>query len=132
MESQSPRNPKRLVRLQGISMINSYRFGEITIDGVRYSRDLIILPNSIREGWWRRKGHRLHIEDLREIFEERPETLIVGTGYSGLMKVPRDVMDRLKEAGIEIIIQRTGEAWKTFNKLLHEGRRVAAAFHLTC
>jgi hypothetical protein len=113
-------------------MIDSYRFGEITIDGVRYSTDLIILPSRIRENWWRREGHRLCIEDLDEILEERPEILVVGTGYSGLMRVPREVIDRLREGGIEVIVQRTLEAWKTYNRLLSEGRRVAAAFHLTC
>ena len=113
-------------------MIDSYRFGEITVEGVRYTRDLIILPGGVRPNWWRREGHRLSLEDLEEVLREKPEVLVVGTGYSGLMRVPKELVERLREEGIEVMIQRTGEAWKTYNRLLGEGRRVAAAFHLTC
>ncbi len=113
-------------------MIESYRFGEMRIDGVSYTGDLIILPSGVRPNWWRREGHRLCIDDLEEVLEERPEVLIIGTGYSGLMRVPEEVARRLREMGIEVVIQRTGEAWKTYNRLIQEGRRAAAAFHLTC
>ena len=113
-------------------MIDSYSFGEIKVDGVRYTRDLIILPSGVKPNWWRREGHRLCIEDLEEVLEERPEVLVIGTGYSGLMRVPEELIRRLREMGIEVVAQRTGEAWKTYNRLLGEGRRVAAALHLTC
>ncbi len=113
-------------------MIESYRFGEMRIDGVRYTGDLIILPSGVRPNWWRREGHRLRVEDLEEILEERPEILVIGTGYSGLMRVPEEVSSHLREMGIEVVVQRTGEAWKTYNRLIQEGRRAAAAFHLTC
>jgi len=83
------------------------------------------------DGWWRREGHRLHVEDLKEVFQERPEVLIVGTGYSGLMRVPNEVSDYVKTIGIELIVQSTKEACKTFNRLV-QSKRVVAALHLTC
>ncbi|MCS7364439.1 MAG: Mth938-like domain-containing protein [archaeon GB-1867-035] len=116
-------------------MIEKYTFGLMIIDGVKYTRDLIILPTGeVKDDWWRIEGHRLHLDDLNVILnlDVLPEVLVIGTGYSGLMKVPKHVVEELRERGIEVIIEQTGVAWKTFNKLLHEGRRVAAAFHLTC
>lgn len=83
------------------------------------------------DGWWRREGHRLHVEDLKEVLQERPEVLIVGTGYSGLMRVPNEVSDYVKTKGIELIVQSTRDAYKTFNRLV-QSRRVVAALHLTC
>jgi len=113
-------------------MIESYRFGEIRVDGVRYTSDLIILPSGVKPNWWRREGHRLSLEDLEEVLREKPEILVIGTGYSGLMRVPKELIEHLRAEGIEVMVQRTGEAWKTYNQLSREGRRVAAALHLTC
>lgn len=64
-------------------MIDSYEFGTIVIRGKRYRSDIIIFPESVLDGWWRREGHSLHIEDLKEILngEPQPEMLIVGTGF---------------------------------------------------
>lgn len=113
-------------------MIDSYRFGEIVVDGVTYSRDVLILPGGVRGGWWRREGHNLCIDDLEEVLRERPEALVIGTGSLGLMRVPRSLIDGLEDLGVEVVVQRTGKACRTYNKLLEEGRRVSAALHLTC
>ncbi|MEM3536351.1 MAG: Mth938-like domain-containing protein [Candidatus Bathyarchaeia archaeon] len=115
-------------------MIDSYRFGVIVVNGKKYESDLIILPEKILDGWWRKEGHKLCVEDLKEVFkcEPKPEVLVVGTGYNGLMKVSSEVEDALKVHGITLIAQSTEEACQTFNKLLKANKRVAGAFHLTC
>lgn len=115
-------------------MIESYDFGVMIIDGKRYTSDLIVFPEKVLSGWWRRDGHQLCVEDLKEVFSQTPppEVLVVGTGYSGLVKVLPEVEKALKERGIKLISKPTGEAYKTFNELLKAGKRVAGAFHLTC
>ena len=113
-------------------MIDSYDFGEIVIDKRRYISDLIIFPGRVSSGWWRREGHSLCLEDLEEALRERPEVLVVGTGYSAMMKVPSEVKGILESTGIELIVQSTQDACKIYNKLLRSGRRVVAALHLTC
>ena len=112
-------------------MIDSYDFGRIVINGKRYSSDLIVFPDKVRDGWWRKEGHRLHVEDLKEVLEAKPEVLVVGTGYSGLMKVPPETRKYVESKGIELIAQSTAEACKTFNRLV-KSRKVVAALHLTC
>ncbi len=38
--------------------IDSYAFGNIVIDGMRFTSDLIIYPDGrIVDGWWRQSGH---------------------------------------------------------------------------
>ena len=115
-------------------MIDSYEFGIILVNGKKYTNDLIILPEKILDGWWRKEGHELHVEDLKEIFkqEPKPEVLVVGTGYYGLVKISPKVENALKAQGIELVAQPTREACQTFNKLLNANRRVVGAFHLTC
>lgn len=112
-------------------MIDSYDFGRIIIAGKRYSSDLIVFPDKVRDGWWRKEGHRLHVEDLKDVLEAKPEVLVVGTGYSGLMTVPPETRKYVESEGIKLIAQRTAEACKTFNRLV-KSRKVVAAFHLTC
>jgi len=115
-------------------LIDSYEFGTIVIRGKRYRSDIIIFPDRVSDGRWRREGHRLHIEDLKEVLnaEPQPEVLIVGTGYSGLMKVSDEVEDLLRSREIKLIAQPTKQACQTFNDLLKTGRRAVSAFHLTC
>lgn len=115
-------------------MIESYDFGVMVIDGKRYTSDVLVFPEKVMDGWWRKEGHRIYIEDLREVLNHKPlpEVLVVGTGYSGLVKVMPEVNDALKERGIKLIAQPTGEAYKTFNELLKTGKVVVGAFHLTC
>lgn len=112
-------------------MIEFYDFGQITINGHRYSRDVIIFPDNVRDGWWRREGHRLCLEDLKEVFEAEPEVLVIGTGYSGLMRIPQEVKNYVKSRNIELVIENTSLACQTYNRLC-QSRKVIAAFHLTC
>lgn len=111
--------------------VEGYGFGFMVVDGVKHTRDLILLPDRVVEGWWRKEGHKLSLEDLGEVVRAGVEVLVVGTGYFGRMKVPDDVKRRLEERGIKVIELKTGEAWKKYNELA-EGGRVAGAFHLTC
>ena len=112
-------------------MIDSYSFGRIKIDGKEFTSDVIIFPNRVKSKWYRKEGHALHLEDIRDILEERLDVLIVGTGRYGLLSIPRDTRRELEAKGIELMAQRTGKATKTFNKLCKE-KKVVAALHLTC
>lgn len=116
-------------------MIEKYTFGWMIVNGVKYTRDLIILPTGeVKANWWRIEGHSLHLEDLSDILnlDVLPEVLVIGTGYSGFMRIPRKVTEELERKGINVVVERTGVAYKTFNSLLREGKNIAAAFHLTC
>lgn len=115
-------------------MINSYDFGVMVINGKRYTSDVIVFPERVVDGWWRREGHRVYIEDLKEIFkhEPKPEVLVVGTGYYGLVKISPEVPKALKSNRIVLVAQPTREAYQTFNKLLKSDKQVVGAFHLTC
>jgi len=111
--------------------IVSYQFGRMNIDGREYSSDLIIFPGRVEENWWRKEGHKLLKEDLAEIVKARPKVLIVGTGYAGLMKIPKETEDFLRLQGIELIAEPTKKAVEHYNELSRT-KRVVAAFHLTC
>ncbi len=114
--------------------ITHYSFGNITIDGHGYSRDLKIIGGEILSGWWRDQGHLLQVQDIRDVLEARPRVLVVGTGASGLMRISPDVPGKLEDAGIKLEYMPTGKAVERFNELVSDlgTGSVAGAFHLTC
>jgi hypothetical protein len=112
--------------------IESYSFGRITVDGQTHTNDLIILPDGVRPGWWRKLGHSLHQDDLTAIVEAGPGVLVIGTGNLGRMKVPQQTVSHLEAHGIRPIVERTAEACQRYNELASQGKAVAAALHLTC
>ena len=113
-------------------MINSCAFGSIVIDGKKYVSDLIIFPNgNVTDSWRRKRGHRLSIDDIQNLLESEPETVIAGTGASGLMRPENGLEKNLAEKGIEFFAAPNQQAIELYNELVLK-KRVAACFHLTC
>ena len=112
-------------------MIESYNFGKIVINSKEYHSDIIIYKDSIDDKWWRRESHRLCMEDIKKILDNKPAALIIGTGCYGLMKVPLELIKYLESKNIEVIIKKTKAACDEYNTL-YQKKNVVAAFHLTC
>ena len=112
--------------------IDSYKFGNIVIDGKAYSSDCLIFSDSVRADWWRKQGHLLAVEDLQPVITAKPSVLVIGCGASGMMKVSEETRQALQLQNIELIALDTNEAVEKFNELAEKGRDVAAALHLTC
>lgn len=110
--------------------IEEYGFGRIVIDGAEERRDVIVLPGRVVTNWWRRDGHALVEEDLREVLDELPRHLIVGTGADGRMRPDPELLRRLRERGLTVEAMPTGEAVRRYREL--DPARTAAALHLTC
>lgn len=120
-------------------MINEYHFGSITIDDKIYEHDVEVRWTGEVLDWWREESHIIDIKALERAVGESPETIIIGTGKSGFAKVTENVQNFIREKGIELIIDKTEEAVKTFNVIKEEseeeeGRqlKVIGLFHLTC
>lgn len=112
--------------------VGDYRFGEIVVDGRRYTGDIKIMGGFVVSDWWRAEGHRLAFSDIEDLLSRGPEVLVVGMGLPGRMKVSDQLRKRLAAAGISLIDEPTPRAVATFNRLNKSGKKVAGAFHLTC
>ena len=112
-------------------MINSYDFGRIIVDGKAYTNDVIIFPDKVKDNWWRKEGHALHIEDIETVVEEKPEVLIVGTGKYGILKVLPETKEYIESKRIELIVEPTDKACEMYNKI-SKNKKAVAALHLTC
>ena len=120
-------------------MIGEYKFGSITINGKTYTEDVEVRWTGEVLKWWRRESHVIDVEDVKRAVEQNPETIIIGTGESGVARVTEEAQKEIKSRGIELIIDLTEEATKTFNIIKEESkeeegkqRKVIGLFHLTC
>lgn len=114
-------------------MIEKCAFGTMTINGKRFTSDLMIFPDGrIRDRWWRTEGHRLSLQDIMPLVESAPRFIVAGMGIYGQMKADPGLEAALKAKGISLITDRTEDAARRFNELHHKQEGVAACFHLTC
>ncbi len=114
-------------------MIDSYQFGRIIIDKIPYDHDVIILPDHVQSNWWRKEGHKLHLVDIqKEMDITQPQSLVVGTGKFGMMKVSQDLKDYLEKHDIELFAKLTEKAVKIYNRIILCKANVVGVFHLTC
>ena len=113
-------------------MIEKNDFGSIQVDGKRYTTDILIYPDGrVSDNWLRKHGHRLAIKDIEDLVAAEPETIVIGTGVYGRMLPEPGLAKALKDRGIELVMDPTGEATARFNRL-RSTRKVGGGFHLTC
>ena len=120
-------------------MIQEYKFGSITIDGKTYNHDVEVRWTDEILDWWRKESHVIDVEDVKRAVEQNPETIIIGTGESGIARVTEEAQKFIKDRGIELIIDLTEQATRTFNIRKEESEeeegkqeKVIGLFHLTC
>ena len=111
--------------------ITHYSFGRIVIDGQTYTSDVIIFPDYVDSLWWRKEGHLLQIADLKDIVAAKLSVLIIGTGFYGTMRVPKETFEHLKSNKIEVYVENTQQAVKLYNEISSQ-KPTIAALHLTC
>ena len=120
-------------------IIKEYKFGSITINGKDYAYDVEVCWTGEVLDWWRNESHIIDLPDIQRALEQKPDLIIIGTGAYGLAKITEKAKQAIKEQRIELIIDKTEEAVRTFNIIKQnskeeEGKqkKVIGLFHLTC
>jgi hypothetical protein len=112
-------------------MIDSYRFGEFVVDGKTYKSNIILIGKTAKPAR-HLPNHELSINDFIPLVDSNPEYIIIGTGASGVMPVPDEIIEFIEKKGIKTIAEKTGQACQTYNSMLKQGKKIAAFFHNTC
>ena len=109
-------------------------FGEILIDGQRFTHDVVVAGGQVRKrrkgpskGYKARYGHTPL--SAGEDIPWSSARLIVGTGASGQLPVMDEVYAEAGRRGVEIVAVPTGEACGLLER---EGESGAAILHVTC
>jgi uncharacterized protein len=108
-------------------VINGYGDGGFRISSVRFEGSVLVFPERV-QAWPLATISELTEASLAAVLEHRPgiELLLLGCGRN-MAAVPRELRANLRAAGIVIDAMDTAAACRTYNVLLAEERRVAAA-----
>jgi hypothetical protein len=117
--------------------IDSTQFGEVEIDGKKYSQVLIVGDSVVERDYEKLQGlfgtsHKIGDWETETLLKENPEVIIIGTGQDGKLEVDESFLEKMKEKGIEVIAGITPEAIKAYNEKRKAGKRVNALIHTTC
>ncbi len=109
----------------GRATIDAYGNGGFRFAGMSHRGSILLLPGGIH-AW--RHGDELAPEDFAMVFAERAgiDVLLLGTGTE-MRRPPRPVRDAFATHRLTLDFMSTGAAVSTYNILLAEKRRVAAA-----
>lgn len=111
----------------GRQLIQAYGDGGFRIAGQRHEGSVLVFPQRT-VAWAVTDIAALDGSSLGEVLSETPPVEILLLGCGPRILLPPPALRRfLREAGIALELLDTGAACRTFNVLLGEERRVAAA-----
>jgi hypothetical protein len=117
-------------------IIDSTKFGSITIAGEVYEHDVVIRLNGKVEK--RKKklskavfgtSHMISLEEAKDLYEKGAEQVVIGTGQSGMVKLSEVAEKYFGEKKCKVSLLPTPEAISAWNEMDGE---VIGLFHVTC
>lgn len=100
--------------------------GQIRIGQEVVHNNVLLTADQEIHDWQVGGLHDLDETDFAEVMEAEPEMIIFGTGWAPYFP-PREIVFALARRGIGFETMDTPAACRTFNILINEGRRAAAA-----
>ena len=106
--------------------ITGYGEGYVMVNRQRFERSLVVLPERIISDWPATSFEALAPEHLAALAGLDLEIILLGTGAR--LRFPRpEIMQSLMRSGVGVEVMDVQAACRTYNILLAEERRVAAA-----
>jgi uncharacterized protein len=112
---------------EGSQVINGYGPGLFRVAGAVYRTSILVLRDRTVP-WTANAFDAIDVDGLAPVIQHAAEidVLLLGCGPS-MQLPPRELRNALRQQGIAVEPMDTGAACRTFNVLLSEGRRAAAA-----
>ena len=111
-------------------------FGELEIDGERYTEDVIIAEGKIlfrdkKPSRKKKKDFSGHTPlSVKEVIPWSCKELIIGTGEEGLLPVMNKIYEQAEEKGVKLMVVRTPKACKLLSEA--DLSTTNAILHVTC
>jgi uncharacterized protein len=109
-----------------VNLIQSYGPGEVRVGQQTLRANCIVTAQAIVPDWTAVSPEALQATDIEAILALHPEIVLLGTGATQRFPAP-SVRVAFLERRIALETMDLGAACRTFNILVQEGRRVAAA-----
>ncbi len=118
-----------LAQNSGQNAFTGYGEGFVLVNAQRFERSVIVLPDRIVPEWGPRSLEALGEAHFAQLAALDVEIVLLGTGAALRFPAPR-LIAPLARAGIGFEAMDSFAAARTYNILMGEGRRVAAALLL--
>ncbi|MGA3305842.1 MAG: Mth938-like domain-containing protein [Stellaceae bacterium] len=110
----------------GRQVIESYGPKGFRVSGTLYPGAILVFPDKV-ENWTAAIVAEANLDSLKPLLDHGGvEILLLGCGKS-IARLPEELRQALRRHGIVVDAMDTGAACRTYNVLLAEERRVAAA-----
>ena len=112
----------------GTQVIQSYSGGQFKISGQSFEGGVLVFPEDSQD--WNVSGDvsALSLDDFEAVIARASDVDVVLFGSGAQMRfLDPALRNALKEKGVSVDVMDTGAACRTYNVLVAEGRRVAAA-----
>lgn len=118
-----------LTKAAGQNLFTGYGDNYVSVNQTNYEKSLIVMPETLFESWDASSFEALNNSHFEFILSLEPEIVLLGTGKS--LRFPNPSLTQaLTRAQIGIEIMDIHATCRTYNILMSEGRRVAAAIIL--
>jgi uncharacterized protein len=109
-----------------INLIRGYAAGEVRIGELVQQAPCIVSATQLILDWGARDVASLTAADLEPIFALQPDVVLLGTGQRQMFPASA-IKQAFAARGIGLEVMDLGAACRTYNILVQEERRVAAA-----
>lgn len=109
--------------------ITRYNTNAVWVNDQPLESSFIVSPQTLVRNWRPLTFQTLQVSDLKTLFELEAEVMIIGSGNKQQLPSP-EIWKALAQHGVGFEIMSTNAACRTYNVLLGEARRVAAAFFI--
>lgn len=112
-----------------VNLFRAYTDGEVRVADQLIRGSCIVTADAVDSSWPPRSLEELTEAHLEAIFKFTPQIVLLGTGTTQKFP-PAAIRGAFAQKRIGLEVMDVGAACRTFNLLVQEGRRVAAALLL--
>jgi hypothetical protein len=117
--------------------IDKLSWGKVKVDGQDYHQVLLVggktTPrdvNKLKKLF--KTTHQIGDWERKKLLENKPEMIIIASGWDGALKVDENFKQTCQKAGVELRVLLSQKAVAEYNRLVAEGRNINALIHTTC
>ncbi len=107
-------------------LITGYSDNFIAVNKQQYAQNLIVLADKLILDWSATDFASLNAANFDVLIDLQPEVVLLGTGAKHQFLHPK-IVQKLTQNNIPLECMTTAAACRTYNILMTEGRKVAAA-----
>jgi len=116
----------QIATTEGQNTFTAYGEGYVSVNAVRHSSNLIVLPDRLIPEWTTASFATLSLADFEFLSTLDNDIILLGTGNEHRFPRP-ELMQPLMRANKGLEVMTIQAACRTYNILISEGRKVTAA-----